>query len=351
MFNDKNELFNNLGIVSNESIADIHDNQDVEYEEISSLEAVEADLKELSNIEESHDNIEKASFECIVSDLETLGNVIAYRDVALTKDKTDAYFESLSSELNISTEGIKDTAKKGVSAIKSLIDRLIAALKRIFGASQTQEKVIKSLDLKIKSAKSTDGKYDLKLFALVTGREMILAGMSNKGFSPSDFPNTLILKPVTTIANNAVKGFYANSTKSDQVHSALVGNLSEITKGISDIEAASKDVTSDTEEFNYQKNALKLVSAFRRYNVSKAIKEMISSLEKRKAEIDKKMKGKQSVEEYTSNTETAANLKSILSTINAYKDINSKNIRLLVQLCGQFLSKPSKSSNKDEKTA
>lgn len=352
MTNEKQELFATLGLIAEESVNEIK-KEEPEVEK-TCLESVEAELAELDSIDKSNEEVEKASFESLVSDLDLLNQILAYKSIK-TAGTEEAALESISTEFGIANEGVKELAKKGVDAIKALIDKMISALKKLFGVSKTQDKVVKSLEYKINAvAEANKGKYDIKLFAVILGHEMILAGLTNKGFSSSDFPNVESFSKITAIAKTAIEDFY-KGTPSDgkDNYSAFIGDLNAITKGLNDIEDEAKNV-KDLANFDYHQCAVKLIKAFRMYNVGKKIKETISLLEKEKAKIDQKLvKGKletpQDGVNQVNTALTGANLSSALKTINKYKDINSKNVRALVKLCGQYLkaAKPVKT----EKTA
>ena len=353
MTNEKQELFATLGLIAEESVNEVK-KEEPEVEK-TCLESVEAELAELDTIDKSNEEVEKASFESLVSDLDLLNQILAYKSIK-TAGTEEAALESISVEFGIANEGVKELASKGVNAIKALIDKLIAALKKLFSVNKTQEKVIKSLEYKINAvAEANKGKYDLKLFAVILGHEMILAGLTNKGFSSSDFPNVESFSKITAIAKTAIEGFY-KGTPSDEKdnYTAFIGDLNAITKGLNDIEDEAKNV-KDLANFDYHQCAVKLIKAFRMYNVGKKIQEVISLLEKEKAKIDQKVvKGKletpQDGVDKVNNALTGANLSSALKTINKYKDINSKNVRALVKLCGQYI-KSAKTKPAEEKTA
>ena len=352
MTNEKQELFATLGLIAEESVNEVK-KEELEVEK-TCLESVEAELAELDTIDKSNEEVEKASFESLVSDLDLLNQILAYKSIK-TAGTEEAALESVSAEFGIANEGVKELASKGVNAIKALIDKLISALKKLFSVNKTQEKVIKSLEYKINAvSEANKGKYDLKLFAVILGHEMILAGLTNKGFSSSDFPNVGSFSKITNIAKNAIEGFYKGSPSDGKDnYTTFIGDLNEITKGLNDIETEANNIT-DLADFDYHQCAVKLIKAFRMYNVGKKIQEIISSLEKEKAKIDQKLvKGKletpQDGVNQVNTALTGANLSSALKTINKYKDINSKNVRALVKLCGQYLkaAKPVKT----EKTA
>lgn len=353
MTNEKQELFATLGLIAEESVSEVK-KEEPEVEK-TCLESVEAELAELDNIDKSNEEVEKASFESLVSDLDLLNQILAYKSIKTAGTEEAAALESISAEFGISTEGIKELAGKGVNAIKALIDKLISALKKLFSVNKTQEKVIKSLEYKINAvAEANKGKYDLKLFAVILGHEMILAGLTNKGFSSSDFPNIESFSKITAIAKTAIKGFYKGTPSGGKYnYSAFTGDLYAVIKGLNDIEDEAKNV-KDLANFDYHQCAVKLIKAFKMYNVGKKIQETISLLEKEKAKLDQKIannkaKTLQDGIDQVDNELTRINLSSALKTINKYKDINSKNVRALVKLCGQYLkaAKPVKT----EKTA
>lgn len=355
MTNEKKELFATLGLIAEESVANESVNPNENVVELTASESVDTELKELENIDSCYNEVEKASFESTISDLELLNKALVYRNMKASGNKEEVYLESLSTEFGISTEGIKEIAEKGLDAIKALIDKIISALKSIFGASRTQEKVIKSLEYKINAVDEVNkGKYDLKLFAVILGHEMILAGLTNKGFSPSDFPNAGSFSKITEIAKSAIEGFYkGNPSDGKDNYTTFIGDLNEITKGLNDIESAANNIT-DLADYDYHQGAVKLIKSFKMYNVGKKIQEIITALEKEKAKIDKKiskrnLKTPQDGVDQVNDALTGANLASALKTINKYKDINSKNVRALVKLCGQYLK--SAKSTKNEKTA
>lgn len=343
MTNEKRELFATLGLIAEESVANESVNTALEPEvELTALESIESELKDLEEIDKSYDEAEKASFESMVSDLELLNSVLAYKSVK-TAGAEEAALESISAEFGISTEGVKELAEKGVNAIKALIDKIIKALKGLFGASKTQEKVIKSLEYKVKNA-NTDGKYDVKEFARILGIEMILGGMMNYGYHEKDFPSATMFQEVKGIADLAVEKFYKNKLDRNNIVHSLSGDVNHITKGIADVEAAAAKV-EDSQNFDYHIGAVRLIACFKAYNVGKYISDLVKVLEEHKATLAKGGKI-----EFDSKV-TSEELANTLKTVNKLKEINSSNVRALVKLCGQYLkyAKPAKPA--EEKSA
>lgn len=148
MTNEKRELFATLGLIAEESVANESVNTALEPEvELTALESIESELKDLEEIDKSYDEAEKASFESMVSDLELLNSVLAYKSVK-TAGAEEAALESISAEFGISTEGVKELAEKGVKSAKAVIKKIIALIKGLFGAEQTTKKVLKQLTYK-----------------------------------------------------------------------------------------------------------------------------------------------------------------------------------------------------------
>ena len=333
MTNEKRELFATLGLIAEETVANESVNTEPEVE-LTALEAIESELKDLDEIERCQEEAEKASYESMISDLELLNNVLAYKSVK-TAGTEEAALESISAEFGISTEGIKDLAERGVDAIKALIDKVIKALKSMFSSSRAQEKVLKSLEYKVKNV--NDGKYDVKEFAKILGIEMILGGMMQYGYSEKDFPSATIFQEVKGIADLAVEKFYKEKSDRNNILYSLSGDVSHITKGISDVEAAAARV-EDSQNFDYHIGVVRLISCFKSYNVGKYINELITTLEEHKKTLAKGGKI-----EFDSKI-TSKKLSSTLKTVNKLKEINSANVRALVKLCGQYLkaAKPAK---------
>lgn len=335
MTNEKRELFATLGLIAEETVANESVNTELEPEvELTALESIESELKDLDEIERCQEEAEKASYESMISDLELLNNVLAYKSVK-TAGTEEAALESISAEFGISTEGIKDLAERGVDAIKALIDKVIKALKSMFSSSRAQEKVLKSLEYKVKNV--NDGKYDVKEFAKILGIEMILGGMMQYGYSEKDFPSATMFQEVKGIADLAVEKFYKEKSDRNNILYSLSGDVSHITKGISDVEAAAARV-EDSQNFDYHIGAVRLISCFKSYNVGKYINELITTLEEHKKTLAKGGKI-----EFDSKI-TSKKLSSTLKTVNKLKEINSANVRALVKLCGQYLkaAKPAK---------
>lgn len=335
MTNEKRELFATLGLIAEETVANESVNIELEPEvELTALESIESELKDLDEIERCQEEAEKASYESMISDLELLNNVLAYKSVK-TAGTEEAALESISAEFGISTEGIKDLAERGVDAIKALIDKVIKALKSMFSSSRAQEKVLKSLEYKVKNV--NDGKYDVKEFAKILGIEMILGGMMQYGYSEKDFPSATMFQEVKGIADLAVEKFYKEKSDRNNILYSLSGDVSHITKGISDVEAAAARV-EDSQNFDYHIGAVRLISCFKSYNVGKYINELITTLEEHKKTLAKGGKI-----EFDSKI-TSKKLSSTLKTVNKLKEINSANVRALVKLCGQYLkaAKPAK---------
>ena len=152
MTNEKRELFATLGLIAEESVANESVNTELEPEvELTALESIESELKDLDEIERCQEEAEKASYESMISDLELLNNVLAYKSVK-TAGTEEAALESISAEFGISTEGIKDLAEKGVKSAKAVIKKIIALIKGLFGAEQTIKKVLKQLRYKATQA-------------------------------------------------------------------------------------------------------------------------------------------------------------------------------------------------------
>lgn len=345
MTNEKKELFATLGLIAEESVANESVNPNENIVELTASESVNTEIKELENIDSCYNEVEKASFESTISDLELLNKALVYRNIKASGNKEEVYLESLSSEFGISTEGIKEIAEKGLDAFKTVIDKVITALKRLFGMSQTQDKVVKSLIYKLNNAEK-NGKFSIKEFGKVLGNEMILGGMMLYGYSDKDFPNNPEFSTIIDAANNAVSNFHKNKTDKDNVLSLLSGDLEHILQGVKSVNTASNKI-SEPDNFNYYDALIKLVACFKAYNVGKYIKEMISVLEDHKKTLDNGGKI-----EFDSKIDSKK-LSKILKTINKIKDINSTNVRGLVKLCGQYLKsvKSETTDDNDKKTA
>lgn len=158
MTNEKKELFATLGLIAEESVATEAVSNEPEVE-LTALESIESELNELDEIEKCHDETEKASFESIVSDMELLNNVLAYRS-AKAHGLEEAALESISTEFGIATEGIKELAEKGIKGTKALVKKIIKFFKDIIGMRKTEEKVVKSLIQKSASANLNSATVD-----------------------------------------------------------------------------------------------------------------------------------------------------------------------------------------------
>lgn len=152
MTNEKKELFATLGLIAEESVANESVNPNETVVELTASESVEADIKELENIDSCYNEYEKASFESTISDLELLNKALVYRNMKASGNKEEVYLESLSTEFGIATEGIKEIAEKGVKAVKSVIAKIIKLIKSLFGIEETKKKVVKQLIYKAKNA-------------------------------------------------------------------------------------------------------------------------------------------------------------------------------------------------------
>lgn len=149
MTNEKQELFTTLGLIAEESVNEVK-KEEPEVEK-TCLESVEAELAELDSIDKSLDEYEKASFESLVSDLDLLNQVLAYKSIK-TAGTEEAALESISAEFGIANEGIKELAEKGVKAGKALIAKIVKLIKSLFGVEETKKKVVKQLVSKAKAA-------------------------------------------------------------------------------------------------------------------------------------------------------------------------------------------------------
>lgn len=348
MTNEKRELFATLGLIAEESVANESVNTALEPEvELTALESIESELKDLDEIERCQDEAEKASFESMVSDLELLNSVLAYKSVK-TAGAEEAALESISAEFGISTEGIKDLAEKGVDALKTLIDKIIALFKRMLGGAKAQEKVLKSLEYKVSVvSEAQKGKYDLKEFARIMGQTMILGAMSQKGYSVSDFPSSGSLQSIIDIANKAAKDYYEDSAIRESIYKPFTGKLIYIEKGIEEVNEKSKSV-EDLADFDYHQGAVKLIKAMRMYKIADVLKGAIAEFERVAEKIkNSKKKNQDDADKLIANM-SKMDMAKCIKTANKFKDLNSANVRALVKLCGQYI-KAAKTKPAEEK--
>ena len=345
MTNEKQELFATLGLIAEESVNEVK-KEEPEVEK-TCLESVEAELAELDSIDKSNEEVEKASFESLVSDLDLLNQVLAYKSIK-TAGTEEASLESISTEFGIANEGVKELASKGVDAIKALIDKIISLFKQMFGAAKAQEKALKSLEYKVSIVDEVKkGKYDIKEFARIMGHTMILGGMTQKGYSSSDFPSSGSLQKIVAIANKSVEDFHKGVAVRNGLFNPFVGNLSFIDKGIEEINEAAKSV-EDLNDFDYHQSAVKLIKAMRMYKIADMLSGAIKSFEDVKKKINKRNKTEDSAENLV-NDISKKDIAECIKVANKFKALNSANVRALVKLCGQYL-KAAKSA-KTEKTA
>jgi len=349
MTNEKKELFATLGLIAEESVANESVNPEEKVVELTASESVDAEIKELENIDSCYNEVEKASFESTISDLELLNKALVYRNIKASGNKEEVYLESLSTEFGISTEGVKELAGKGVDAIKALIDKIISLFKQMFGAAKTQEKVLKSLEYKVSIVEEVKkGKYDLKEFARIMGHTMILGGMSQKGYSVSDFPSTGSLQKIIDIANKAVKDFYEGTAVSNGIFKPFIGNLTFIDKGIEEINEVAKSV-EDSGDFDYHQGAVKLIKAMKAYKIADTLSEAIADFERTLNKLKKAGKNDKDPADELSTAMSKRDITECIKVANKFKALNSANVRALVKLCGQYLK--SAKSTKNEKTA
>jgi hypothetical protein len=350
MTNEKRELFATLGLIAEESVANESVNTELEPEvELTALESIESELKDLDEIERCQDEAEKASFESMISDLELLNSVLAYKSVK-TAGVEEATLESVSAEFGISTEGIKDLAEKGVDALKTLIDKIIALFKRMLGGAKAQEKVLKSLEYKVSVvSEAQKGKYDLKEFARIMGQTMILGAMSQKGYSVTDFPSAGSLQSIIDIANKAAKDYYEDSAIRESIYKPFTGKLIYIEKGIEEVNEKSKSV-EDLADFDYHQGAVKLIKAMRMYKIADVLKGAIAEFERVAEKIkNSKKKNQDDADKLIANM-SKMDMAECIKTANKFKDLNSANVRALVKLCGQYI-KAAKTKPAEEKAA
>lgn len=350
MTNEKRELFATLGLIAEESVANESVNTEVEPEvELTALESIESELKDLEEIDKSFDEAEKASFESMVSDLELLNSVLAYKSVK-TAGAEEAAVESISAEFGISTEGIKDLAEKGVDALKTLIDKIIALFKRMLGGAKAQEKVLKSLEYKVSVvSEAQKGKYDLKEFARIMGQTMILGAMSQKGYSVTDFPSAGSLQSIIDIANKAAKDYYEDLAIRESIYKPFTGKLIYIEKGIEEVNEKSK-LVEDLADFDYHQGAVKLIKAMRMYKIADTLKGAIADFERVAEKIKKSNKKNQDDADKLIANMSKMDMAECIKTANKFKDLNSANVRALVKLCGQYI-KAAKVKPAEEKSA
>lgn len=351
MTNEKRELFATLGLIAEETVANESVNTELEPEvELTALESIESELKDLDEIERCQDEAEKASFESMISDLELLNSVLAYKSVK-TAGAEEAALESISAEFGISTEGIKDLAEKGVDALKTLIDKIIALFKRMLGGAKAQEKVLKSLEYKVSVvSEAQKGKYDLKEFARIMGQTMILGAMAQKGYSASDFPSSGSLQSIIDIANKAAKDYYEDSAIRESIYKPFTGKLIYIEKGIEEVNEKSKSV-EDLADFDYHQGAVKLIKAMRMYKIADVLKGAIAEFERVAEKIkNSKKKNQDDADKLIANM-SKMDMAECIKTANKFKDLNSANVRALVKLCGQYIKAAKADKPAEEKSA
>jgi hypothetical protein len=351
MTNEKRELFATLGLIAEESVANESVNTEVEPEvELTALESIESELNDLEEIEKCQDEAEKASFESMISDLELLNSVLAYKSVK-TAGAEEAALESISAEFGISTEGIKELAERGVDALKTLIDKIIALFKRMLGGAKAQEKVLKSLEYKVSVvSEAQKGKYDLKEFARIMGQTMILGTMCQKGYSVSDFPSSGSLQSIIDIANKAAKDYYEDSAIRESIYKPFTGKLIYIEKGIEEVNEKSKSV-EDLADFDYHQGAVKLIKAMRMYKIADVLKGAIAEFERVAEKIkNSKKKNQDDADKLIANM-SKMDMAECIKTANKFKDLNSANVRALVKLCGQYIKAAKADKPAEEKAA
>ena len=351
MTNEKRELFATLGLIAEESVANESVNTELEPEvELTALESIESELKDLDEIERCQDEAEKASFESMVSDLELLNSVLAYKSVK-TAGAEEAALESISAEFGISTEGIKELAERGVDALKTLIDKIIALFKRMLGGAKAQEKVLKSLEYKVSVvSEAQKGKYDLKEFARIMGQTMILGAMSQKGYSVTDFPSAGSLQSIIDIANKAAKDYYEDSAIRESIFKPFTGKLIYIEKGIAEVNEKAKSV-EDLADFDYHQGAVKLIKAMRMYKIADTLKGAIAEFERVLEKIKKSKKKNQDDADKLIANMSKMDMAECIKTANKFKDLNSANVRALVKLCGQYIKAAKADKPVEEKSA
>ena len=351
MTNEKRELFATLGLITEETVANESVNTELEPEvELTALESIESELKDLEEIERCQDEAEKASFESMVSDLELLNSVLAYKSVK-TAGAEEAALESISAEFGISTEGIKDLAEKGVDALKTLIDKIIALFKKMLGGAKAQEKVLKSLEYKVSVvSEAQKGKYDLKEFARIMCQTMILGAMSQKGYSVTDFPSAGSLQSIIDIANKAAKDYYEDSAIRESIYKPFTGKLIYIEKGIEEVNEKSK-LVEDLADFDYHQGAVKLIKAMRMYKIADVLKGAIAEFERVAEKIkNSKKKNQDDADKLIANM-SKMDMAECIKTANKFKDLNSANVRALVKLCGQYIKAAKADKPAEEKAA
>lgn len=350
MTNEKIELFATLGLIAEESVANESVNTALEPEvELTALESIESELNDLEEIDKSYDAAEKASFESMISDLELLNSVLAYKSVK-TAGAEEAALESISAEFGISTEGVKELAERGVDAIKTLIDKIISLFKQMFGAAKAQEKVLKSLEYKVSVvSEAQKGKYDLKEFARIMGHTMILGGMSQKGYSASDFPSAGSLQSIINIANTAVENFHKGTAVRKGLFVPFIGQLSFIEQGIAEIDEKSKSV-EDLADFDYHQGAVKLIKAMRSYKIADTLNGAIADFERVAAKIKKYGKKDKDDADKLVTDISKKDIAACITAANKFKALNSANVRALVKLCGKYI-KSAKVKPAEEKSA
>lgn len=224
MTNNKKDLFATLGLVTTEINKD-------SVVEMSVLESVEADLKDLEDINTSYDVVEATSMESIAADLDTLSQVMAYKNIEKSQNSSDIYLESISSEFGIATEDLKSMVKKGVSISKSTFSKIKNGVSKLASLSVMNKKMLK--DLEDKTNNIPESANNQKVYVeLVSGYAMFYLLKAKVTHDKITLPNDNVpqeVKKLTEgIVNDVLKDGYrtnGNSVVVDKEFKERMGNI------------------------------------------------------------------------------------------------------------------------------
>lgn len=289
------------------------------------LESIESDLKELDSIDESLESYEKASFESTIENINLLNSILAYKNI-----KNGVALESISAEFGISVESLKEAMNKGLATIKAVSKKSASLIMKFRNNISSNRKLLRNLYTNVKYL-DKDTKYDIRTFVLTLMWEIQLAAVFSNTVHRSDFPSDPVLQPALDYAFNKVKEFYSeNSRKSAPVImtkiTGIEGDLDIIVRNNDTAKISNSIVAPD--DFNYHDNAIKLINAFKRYNLEDEINHV---LDKATTALDKINKSDKVSDDEKGKLVNMA--KEIINALNSIKHVYHITVKGLVTTC------------------
>lgn len=304
----------------------LNSKDNISNEEVQTcLESIGSDLKELDSIDESLESYEKASFESTIENINLLNSVLAERNI-----KSGVALESVSTEFGISVESLKEAMNKGLATIKAMSKKSMSTIAKFKSNISSNRKLLRNLYTNAKYL-DKNTKYDIRTFALALIIEIQLAAVFSKSVNKSDFPSDPALQPALDYAFSNVKKFYDNNG-----HQLMSKFISKITGIEGDLDViVGKNTNSKIansisapDDFNYHDNAIKLINAFKRYNLEDEINHVLDKVNNAITKINEHNNISDDEKRDLTNM-----IKTLLSMLQSMKNIYHTAVKCLVTTC------------------